>query len=286
MGDFFRQHRFRILICILALLVGMMLYTVTQGGYAAPGSGLLHTILSPFQGAANHISEKSESLLSSFTQGSRYQTEIEELKAENAELKNELKDFEETKQQLQELQQFMGIKEEHETHTFSAPCTIIGYVTNDPYHSFIINRGSEDGLSLHDPVVTGEGIVGIISTLSSNSATVQTIFSPDLSIGAISADNKYTGIVEGEILLAESYQCRMIYLDRDTTLTEGSLITTSSASGLFPKGYLIGTVESIEPMESGLSKYAVITPAVNFEAMTSVVVITDYPGKGEAHESN
>ena len=284
MGDFFRKHRFRILICIIALLVGIMLCTVTRKGSSYPGSGIINTILQPFRSAANSISEDSESLLGSFTQGSRYQAEIEELKKENAGLKNELKDYENTKQQLAELQQFMGIKEKHEDHIYSEPCTIIGYVTNDPYHSFIIDKGTDDGISIHDPVITGEGIVGIVSSVSSNSATVQTILSPDLSIGAISANNKYTGILEGEIVLASEYKCRMIYLDRDTKLKEGDLITTSSASGLFPKGYLIGTVDSIEIMESGLSKYAVITPAVDFEAMTSVIAIIDYPGKGDAHE--
>ena len=76
----------------------------------------------------------------------------------------------------------------------------------------------------------------------------------------------------------------MIYLDRETKMKAGDLVTTSSASGIFPKGYLVGTVDSVEIMESGLSKYAVITPAVDFESMTSVVVITDYPGKGEKHE--
>jgi rod shape-determining protein MreC len=264
----------------------MMLYTVTQDGKAAPGSSILNNILSPLQGSVNNISEKSESFLGSLTKGSQYQAEIEELKKENAQLKNELTDFEETKQQLAELQQFMGIKEENETHTYSEPCTIIGYVTNDPYHGFIINKGSDDGISLHDPVITGEGVVGIISTISPSSATVETILSPDLSIGAISADNKNTGIAEGEISLAASYKSRMIYLEKDTTLKQGDLITTSSASGLFPKGYLIGTVESIENMESGLSKYAVLVPAVDFESMTSVVAIIDYPGKGETHEQN
>ena len=48
----------------------------------------------------------------------------------------------------------------------------------------------------------------------------------------------------------------------------------------------VGTVESIENMESGLSKYAVLVPAVDFESMTSVVAIIDYPGKGETHEQN
>lgn len=283
MGDFFREHRFRILICIIALIVGIMLYTVTQGGESS-STGVLGTVLNPIRSAVNNMAEDSDSLLGSLTKGSEYQAEIEALKKENADLRNQLTDYEETKQELSVLQQFMGIKEENEEHTYSEPCTIIGYVTNDPYHSFIINKGSDDGISIHDPVITGEGVVGVISAISPNTATVETILSPDLSIGAISADNKYTGVVEGEILLAADCKCRMLYLDRDTKLKEGSLITTSSASGLFPKGYLIGTVESIEPMESGLSRYAVITPAVDFESMTSVVAITDYPGKGENHE--
>ncbi len=285
MGDFFRKHRFRILICIIALLVGIMLYSVTRSGKDYPGSGIVNTLISPLRNISNSISDNTESIISSFTKGSRYQAEIEELKRENTNLKNELTQFEDTKQQLLELQQFMGIKEKHETHTYSEPCTIIGYVTNDPFHSFIINKGENDGISLHDPIVTGEGsIVGIVSSLSSNSATVQTILSPDLSIGAISANNKYTGILEGEIVLAADYKCRMIYLERDTELKKGDLITTSSASGLFPKGYLIGTVDSIEIMDSGLSKYAVITPDADFEAMTSVIAIIDYPGKGDSNE--
>ncbi len=283
MGDFFREHRFRILICIIALLVGMMLYSATQGS-SAQGSGVFNTILSPLREAVNGVSEGAEGILSPLTKGKEYQAEIDRLKKENAALKQELTDFEETKQDLAELQKFMGIKEENETHTYSEPCTIIGYVANDPYHGFIINKGEDDGLSLHDPIITGEGVVGVVSAISSNSATVQTILSPDLSLGAISANNKYTGIVEGEILLASDYKCRMIYLDRDTKLKEGDLVTTSSASGIFPKGYLIGTVESIENMESGLSKYAVIEPAVDMKSMTSVVAIIDYPGKGETNE--
>lgn len=283
MGDFFRKHRFRILVFIIALLVGMMLYSVSQGGSS---DGILGGILSPVQDKLNIAANETSSFFSGLTKGSSYQAEIQQLRQENAALKNDLKDYESTKQELAELQKFMGIKEEHIEYTLSEPCTIIGYVANDPFHSFIINKGAEDGLSLHDPVVTGEGIVGIISKLSSATATVQTICSPDLSVGAISADSQFTGIVEGEILLAESYQCRMIYLDRDTKLKKGDIITTSSASGLFPQGCLIGTVSSVELMDSGLSKYAVISPTVDFESMTSVIVITDYPGKDGSHEQD
>jgi rod shape-determining protein MreC len=72
----------------------------------------------------------------------------------------------------------------------------------------------------------------------------------------------------------------MIYLERDTKLQEGDLIKTSGTGGLFPQGYLIGSVDHLELMDSGLSKYAVLNPAVNFDALTSVMVILDYDGKG------
>ncbi len=276
MGDFFKRNKFRFLLCILAILVGMLLYAATQNGQTTGVAGI---ILNPLRQVTQSVSAQADRLFSSFTNVTNYQKENDSLKEENAALKKQLLDYEDTKQQLAELEKFMGIKEDHPDYTLSDPCTIIGYVTNDPFHSFIIDKGSEDGLSLQDPVVTAEGVVGIISEVSNTYATVETICSPNLSIGAMSATGGDTGIVEGEISLANDYQCRIIYLERDTKLEKGSLIKTSGTGGLFPQGYLIGTVERLEMMESGLSKYAVLTPAVNFSALTNVMVILDYDGK-------
>lgn len=173
----------------------------------------------------------------------------------------------------------MGVKEEHEDYVLSDPCTIIGYVENDPFHGFYIDKGSRDGISVYDPVVTAEGLVGIISEISETYATVETICSPELSIGAEASNKSESGIVEGEVALSADYLCRMIYLEKDTTLEAGDLITTSNSVGIFPQGYLIGSVQSIEPMESGLSYYAVIRPSVDLENLTNVIVITDFAGK-------
>ena len=284
MGDFFKRNKFRFLLCILALLTGMLLYAATQNGQTTGVTGM---ILNPLRQVTHSISTQVDRFVSSFTDATGYQKENETLKQENAALKKQLLDYEDTKQQLAELEKFMGIKEDHPDYTLSDPCTIIGYVTNDPFHSFIIDKGSEDGLSLQDPAVTAEGIVGIISEVSNTYATVETICSPNLSIGAMSATGSDTGIVEGEISLASDYQCRMIYLERDTKLEKDSLIKTSGTSGLFPQGYLIGTVERLELMDSGLSKYAVLKPSVDFSSLTNVMVILDYDGKdAEANTTN
>lgn len=279
MGNFFKKNIVRIILCIVALLIGMMLYSVTQKGYTLPTTGAIGTILNPIRNAVNTVSDKVSSSIKIFTDKKEYQDQNKLLKEENAELKNQLVEYEKTKQRLAELEDFMEIKQEHEDYKFSDPCTIIGYVTNDPFHGFIINKGSNNNISLYDPVVTSNGVVGIISELSETYSIVKTICSPELSVGAISANGKYSGIVEGEVLLSDEYMCRMIYLDKDTKLKSGDLITTSSAGNLFPPGYLIGTVKSLENMESGLSKYAVIEPAVDFKTLSSVIVITDYSGK-------
>ena len=292
MGDFFKRNRLRFLLCILALLIGVLLYAAMQGGQT---TGVMGVVLNPLRQVTQTVSKQAERLVTAFTNQTSYQTENDRLKEENAALKNKLLDYEDTKQQLTELEKFMGIKKEHADYVLSLihiseptrpdyvlsdPCSIIGYVTNDPFHSFIINKGSDDGIELQDPVVTAEGIVGIISSVSNTYSTVETICSPKLSIGAMSATGSDTGILEGEISLAADYQCRMIYLERDTKLQEGDLIKTSGTGGLFPQGYLIGSVDHLELMDSGLSKYAVLNPAVNFDALTSVMVILDYDGKG------
>ena len=279
MGGFFRSKKFRIILCIIALLIGMVLYAVTQDGYTLPTTGFLGRILNPIRSASNSISTSVQDTLDVFTKSKAYQTENEELRQRVAELESQMVDYDKTKQDLADLSEFMGIKEDHPDNQFSDPCTIIGYVENDPFHGFYIDRGSDDGLSVYDPVVTAEGLVGIISEISDTYATVETICSPNLSIGAKASDKSESGIVEGDVTLSSNYRCRMIYLEKDTTLKSGDLITTSNSVGIFPQGYLIGSVESIEPMDNGLSYCAVIRPSVDLENLKNVIVIKDFAGK-------
>ena len=61
----------------------------------------------------------------------------------------------------------------------------------------------------------------------------------------------------------------------------GDTVETSGRGGVFPKGILIGTVESVQPEESGLSYYAVIKPFVSVDSVSSVSIITEYTDTAE-----
>ncbi len=279
MSEFFKTFKFKLIVCILALLAGFMLCSALSDGTPFSGTEFVNRITNPIKEYASSASGFVGEKLDALVNASEYKDENEKLRTEIAKLRQDLTDYENKKNELDELQKFIGIKEEHEDVVLSNPCTVISRTANDPYASFVIDRGSEDDISLYDPVVTSEGIVGIITEVAETYSTVETVLSPDIAIGAICRQTNDTGIVQGNIKYARDGKCEMIYIDRENRLEEGSIITTSGASGRFPKDFLIGSVEYTEADESGLSSYAVIKPYVDIQKVSSVMVITAFNGQ-------
>ena len=93
MGGFFRSKKFRIILCIVALLIGMMLYAVTRDGYTLPTTGFLGTVLNPIRSVSNSISSGVQDTMDVFTKSKEYQTENEELRQRVAELESQMVDY-------------------------------------------------------------------------------------------------------------------------------------------------------------------------------------------------
>ena len=96
MGKFFKSAKFRIILCIVALLIGIMLFAVTQKGYTLPETGVVGTILNPVRKVSNSISYQVERGLRVFTDKKAYQEENESLKKQVAALQNQLVDYDKT----------------------------------------------------------------------------------------------------------------------------------------------------------------------------------------------
>ncbi|WP_164169269.1 rod shape-determining protein MreC, partial [Ruminococcus flavefaciens] len=211
-----------------------------------------------------------------------YYEENQKLKKQIGELNAQLTEYDAIKAEVEELRKFVSIKEEHEDYMLSQPCGVLGYVTNDPFKSFTIDKGSADGILVNCPVVTAEGLVGITVEVSEHVSTVRTILSPDLSVAAMaSSSSADQGIIEGNVLSSESGQTKLIHVPKKNKLKRGDLMITTGTSGLFPKDYPIGTILDIGLDSNGLSVCADIQPCVDVTRLTSVIVITDFSGKKE-----
>lgn len=276
MNGFFKSVKFKVIVCIASFFLGIGLYSVAKGGTTSGGSEFIGSFLNPVKRFSNALSDKVSLVIDLFVDSEVYVEENQRLREQIAELNQRLIEYEDMKSEVEDLRKFIGIKEENQDFVLSPPCTIISRTANDPYGTFTIDKGSNDGIKLYDPVVTSEGLVGVIVKVANSYATVRTILSPDLSIGGLCIESRDTGIIEGSLKYAADGKCKMIYLDKNNTIKKGDLIITSGNSGQFPQGYVIGNVTETGIEESGLTAYAVIEPAVNPLKISNVMVITDF----------
>lgn len=285
MRKFFKSTKFKVLSVFMAFLVGIMVYGVSKGGYSLSIASFVNTISSPFRSSANRLTTRAEQYFDKIENYTKYYNENLILKSELAELKQELAEYEALKAEVTELRKFVTIKEEHEDYVLSEPCKVISYIANDPFRSFTINKGSEEGIKPYCPVATADGLIGITVDVSAHSSTVRTILSPDLSIAAVSsASAADAGLIEGSVLCAEKGRTRLNLVDMKNKLKDDDLMVTTGSSGLFPKGYAVGFVKNVQLDSNGLSFCAEIEPCVDVARLTSVIVITDFSGKKEVAE--
>lgn len=275
MKEFFHSVKFKIIVALTAVLIGAMIYSVTTGGYSSGSSYLFEVIFEPVRNLSSSISDKVSRSLDMVINAEKYYNENQQLKAQLNALYNDVIDYDKVLEENKELRVMLELKEEYNNYKFSPPCTVIARTTNDPYGSFTVDKGANDGIKPGDPVVTETGIVGVCFEVSPSTSKVRTLYSPKTAVGVYTVRTKAEGIAEGGYDLAINGRIRMSYISKESDIKEGDVIVTSGSAN-YPAGQLIGTVESVEMEQNGLSKFAVIIPAEDPNTITSVFVITDY----------
>lgn len=284
MKDFFHSVKFKVLICLAALLLGLMTYAAVTLGTQTPPEQILGTLLYPFTSAANAVSDGVSGFIDKIVNADNYKNENESLKSQLTELYKRTKDYDDLAAENAQLREMLGLKEKNPDFIFSESCDVIARNVNDIYGGFTIGSGKSSGISLNDPVVTSVGLVGRVTSIADNYARVTTIISPQLNVGVYSVRSKATGVIENSIESAQDGMCLMSGILKDADLAVGDVIFTSGKSGLFPDDLMVGTVVEIFDDSNGLSKHALIKPAVDVFTVTSAFVITDFDGKGVPFE--
>lgn len=279
MRDFFKGFKFKIIICIFAVVLGVVIYAAVSGGFSTVPETVISTITKPFVIASNAVSQWVEDTIDKFTNADRYKTENEELRNKLNEQYKQIIDLENVKNENDQLKQILKIKEENADFEFSPPCNIISRNTNDAYAGFTIDRGSDDGISLYDPVMTSNGLIGMVCEIAPNYAKVATILSDEINVGVMTFESKVTGILDNDIKNANEGNCLMSYITKDSEIKDGEIVK-SVAGVVFPGNLLVGTVSKVYDDENGLSVHAVIKPAVDVRTVTDCVVITSFKGQG------
>jgi rod shape-determining protein MreC len=278
MKDFFHSRKFKALVAVTAVIIGIMVFSLVNEGYTPDSGALFSYLTAPISKLSSDIENGFSDWLSTFTNAEANKVENEKLKSQLGELYNRTSDYEDLKRENAELLALLQLKELNENIVFSRPCNIIARTVGDPYHSFTIDSGTDDGINPYDPVVTGDGLVGIVTDVTRRTATVQTLYSPKSAVSVLDARTTVKGIVEGDIELIDKNTVRMNYIDKNADIVIGDVIETEG-SEMYPPGQIVGIVKSVTIEDNGLAKYAEVELLVNPTKVQSLYVITDFIGK-------
>ncbi len=280
MKEFFHSVKFKILLCIAALLLGLMTYVAIAAGTQTLPEQIINTVTYPFVTAANAISNGVNGFIDKLVNADTYKSQNDELRELVTQMYERTADYEELQKENEQLREMLNLSQKHEDFKFSEPCSIVGRNANDIYGGFTINRGSISGISLNDPVITSIGLIGRVTEIAPTYAKVSTVLSPQVNVGVYTMRTKTTGVLENDLSTAENRQCLMSNILKDADIEPGDVIVTSGQSGLFPEGLIIGTVKEVYNDPNGLVKHALIEPAEDCFSITSVYAVVDFNGKG------
>lgn len=280
MKEFFHSVRFKIIICIAALLLGLMTYVAVAAGTQTLPEQIINTVTYPFVTAANAVSNGVNGFIDKLVNADTYKSQNDELRELVTEMYERTADYEELQKENEQLREMLNLSKKHEDFKFSEPCSIVARNANDIYGGFTINHGSTSGISLNDPIITSVGLIGRVTDIAPNYARVSTILSPQVNVGIYTQRTKTTGVLESNTATAEQGLCLMSNILKDADINPGDVIVTSGQSGLFPEGLIVGTVKEVYDDPNGLSKHALIEPAEDCFKITSVYAVVDFDGKG------
>ncbi len=278
MSHFFKSFKFKICLVVLAaLLLGVFVAGIEPDG-SSPLTKGLSILLTPLNDLALRAKEIFASVGADFRANEDYIEEISRLEAEKESLKEELVDYERIVHRLASYEAFLGVKSEHPDYTF-VPAGILMRDASDVFLTFTLNKGSSDGVMLGDPVIYGKNLLGIVREVTPKTATVYTVFHPDVSVAAYEIRTREDCYTESDAELTGERSLRIAGLPRTTPVVTGGIVCTSGLGGVCPRDLFIGKVTRVVNSESDISAYAVVTPDVDVTVLTDVFVITDFDGK-------
>lgn len=176
--------------------------------------------------------------------------------------------------ELSRLQELYKLDEEYSSY----PKVAARIISKDPgnwYDTFMINRGSADGIRVDNNVIADKGLVGIVTEVGTHWATVRSIIDDSSNVSAMTVSTQDNCVVEGDLELIDEGKLSFSQMyDQDNKVTVGERIVTSNISEKYVEGLFIGYVSEVRQDSNNLTKTGTIVTPVDFQHLKDVLVIT------------
>ena len=193
---------------------------------------------------------------------------------ENDRLRERLRELEDANLQFREalvasghLERIASMRDDFEVEML--PAEIVGLDVSPWFRSVLVDRGHGHGVRSGSPVLTDQGVVGLVTATSANAARAMLLLDRQSAIDGVVQRSRARGVVRG----TGTGELEFEFVVRGSDVREGDVVITSGMGGVFPKGLRIGVVRSVSDPGGRLLQTAVLAPAVDFGRLEQTFVM-------------
>lgn len=269
--SFSSKYLLLILSIVCVLLMGLSLVTDKING---PLRAIANYTIVPMQNGINTIglwmsdlTQNMETLKEVREENKALQAEVDELTMKNNLLQQE-------KHELERLRELYALDLQYGDYK-KVGAHVTANDTGNWFSSFVIDKGANDGIKKDMNVIAGTGLVGIVTEVGPNWARVRSIIDDASNVSALVSATSDTCIINGDLTLMQDGKIRFEQLpNNDTEIAVGEQVVTSHISSKYLQGILIGYISEVHVDANNLTRSGYITPAVDFQHLQEVLVIT------------
>ena len=257
------------IFCIL--LIGV---TSINSSFLAPLRTGVGYVLIPLQSGINKVGLAVYNHLSDYSSLKTAVEENKQLKEQIASLVEDNNRLQTESFELSRLRKLYELDEEYmQYHKVGA--RVIAKDSGDWFQVFRVDKGSVDGIREDMNVIANGGLVGIVTDVGANYATVRAIIDDASEVGAMAQQSGSNCIVAGDLKLFKEGRLRLTDIAKEGDVKDGDKIITSNISSVFLPGLLIGYASDITVDSNQLTKSGYLIPVAEFDTLQEVLIITD-----------
>ncbi len=263
-----------IFIVLTVLCVMMIVLSSVKDGLMNPIRNTIGYVLVPLQSGVNRVGyglyeelRDHRSLKAVQEENKRLNEQIDLLTEENNRLAQ-------NEGELSRLRDLYALDQDYLQYEKVA-ARVIAKDSENWFQVFRIDKGSQDGIRVDQNVMANGGLVGIVTDVGLNYATVRSIIDDESRVSAMCLQSSSTCIVAGDLTLYQQGRLRITDMQKNATIQDGDRIVTSNISSKFMPGILVGYAVDIQDDEKKLMKTGYLIPAADFDDLTEVLVLKD-----------
>ena len=266
-------------VLALAVVIALALAIVNNVTTFDLPNRIVQGILVPLRTGMNNLNTRAEQFYSYMFRYEALVAENEALKERIAQMEDNARTADALSRENERLREAANLLEQRESYSL-----VDGYIiskNSTDWNSILtVNRGTSAGVDVGMVAITSTGeVVGLVIEAGSNYCQVKTVLDSSLEISATITSSGNSGMVQGGYSTGTEGMLRMNYLPSDAIIRNNTQVVTSGST-VYPRDLVIGYVVDAGFDETGVVKYAILRPAVDFDSLEQVFILTEYSNEG------